>query len=233
MALGRKALSDLDAEFESQKNLSSIMKQIYKANTVKGRTKLKLIIILILTTFLGYQLIMSLGFKDTFSTLIDSNINMSVGLLGLLIGSFSIVMSGISNDTLYCLILYRDEKDTYSSYKKTLLFCMEPLIWFSILLTLSYSLKIIYMAYAKYNYGIPNIIIIKTLIISMLLFLIIMALDSLRVFLVNIYNVMATSSRFEILNRYSKQTGKSIDIIIEQLENSLSKNNYENDKNDG
>ena len=111
MALNKNALKKLNKEFESYDNFTSLFLDIICLNKLTLGMILKCIFLLILAISFSYYSIKNVGFNISFSKLSEISMMLSVGLLGLLIGGFSIVLSSINNKTLYCLILYNDTKE--------------------------------------------------------------------------------------------------------------------------
>lgn len=221
MALSPNAANKLNNEFDSYNNLSSLCKDIFIANNFTTKKTLIILLTYILTLIIGYLLVMIMPFKIIFESIVDINLTVSVGLIGLLIGGFSIIMATTNSDSLYCMILFREGKKKVSLYKLIIIRCIEPLVWFSILLSISFIFKILYLVYPYINLIICNPLIIKVILISLLLFSVVISINSLIVFIINITNIVFTNSRFEILKRYADNTDMSFEELISQHEDSL------------
>lgn len=234
MSLSKDSVKKLKKEFKSYKSFTCLFIDVIKVNKFSFRKNIKLTFFILISILLSFYLIKFLGFKNSFTNLTDLNMTLSIGLIGLLIGGFSIVLSSLNNDTIYYLILNRDESNNdQSTYKITLLFCVEPLLWFSLLLILTFSLKIIYLIYPSITVNLPNetINFLKVVTLSLLLILSFISLNSLITFIINMYNIIASNASFSVLSRYAKQNGLSLEKLIEQLEEQFNKSNKDIDKN--
>lgn len=231
MALKKEVFVDIVNQFSSYKKIYPLLKEILLEEKLTIAKVLKTIFTLLLVVLFSYFLVKYISFTDSFNYIVDINLMISVGLIGLLIGGFSIVMSSVTKDTLYCLILYKGGSK-HSFYKTTLLRCMEPLIYFFILLSISFIFKLIFLLAPAINF--PPLLVpsIKIIVLSILIYTAILSLKSLEVFLVNMYNILTAHTRFELMDRYAHSTGQNIDVIISDLENTLntshdSKNNWD------
>jgi len=150
----------------------------------------------------------------------DVNITVSVTLLALLIAGFSIVLSSLNKNSLYLLILTNDPKRKDDSFfKRTILLCIEPLIWFTILLIISFSFKIFQVIYPSEISSLNLNYIIKVSVIFCIFVVTIFSLISLKTFILNMCNLLLLYANFEILERQAKSTGSSIEELINKLEN--------------
>lgn len=234
MSLSKDSVKKLKKEFKSYKSFAGLFIDVLKVNKFSFKKNIKLILFILISLLLSFYLIKFLGFKNSFTNLTDLNMTLSIGLIGLLIGGFSIVLSSLNNDAIYYLILNRDESNNnQSTYKITLLFCVEPLLWFTLLLVLTFSLKILYLIYPSIIVILPNktINFLKVLTLSLLLILSFISLNSLITFIINMYNIIASNANFSVLSRYAKQNGLSLEELIEQLEEQFNKSNKDIDKN--
>lgn len=236
MALNRTNANKLLDELKSYTNIYSLCKDIFSVDSFTPVKVLKSICFFILILLISFVLVNYVSFNILFENIISLNLTISIGLIGLLIGSFSIVMSSTNNDSLYYLILSRDDNNTnkkntrkkkkkkVSFYRNILLNCMEPLIWFTLLLFISFILKIIYILYSNLNLYIQFSYWIKGIVISILLYVVFSSLKSLEVFLLNMYNMITAHSRFEVMNRFAKSNNLSMKEVIVTLENNLDDN---------
>ncbi len=224
MALSTSNAKKLVTDLKSYTNIYSLCKEIIAANNMTPMKYLKSVFFYIFTLIISFLLIKHVSFNILFENIVNLNLTISVGLIGLLIGGFSIVMSSATGDSLYCLILYKEKNKNMSFYKETLLKCMEPLIWFLLLLFISFTLRIMYLFYSNSNLNIQFSYLIKGVVISILLHLVLTSLKSLEIFLLNMYNMITAYSRFEVLNRLAKSRNKSMEEVIVDLENNLDGN---------
>lgn len=221
MALSKDSVKKLKKEFDSYENFKDLFLDVLKVNDFNFKKIISLVLYAFISILLSFYMIKYISFKESFATLTDLNITLSVSLLGLLIGGFSIVLSSLNSDAIYYLILIINKSKKHkSSYKITLLFCVEPLLWFTILLILTFGLKIIYPIYISMPIilSITTIFYLKILILFLLLFLSFICLNSLVFFIINMYNIIAANANFSILSRYATQNNSSIEEIIEKLE---------------
>jgi len=226
MSLSKDSVSKLNKEFKSYKSFTSLFIDVLKANKLTLTKIIKLVLIITFSISISFYLIKSIGFKDSFNNLADLNMTISIGLIGLLIGGFSIVLSSLNNDTIYYLILNRDKSKKFqSTYKITLLFCVEPLLWFTILLILTFLLKILYIIYPSISLDLTtySLMILKIFILFILLLLSFISLNSLITFIINMYNIISANASFSILSRYAEQNGTSLEELINQAEDKFNK----------
>mgnify|MGYP000275618546 CR=1 FL=1 len=224
MGLKKEVFINLINQFTSYKSLLLLLKQIMVNSNITRGKLLKSLLLFLCALFISTLLINHTEFNFVFNYITDLNLTISVGLIGLLIGGFSLVMSSITKETLYCLILYKDDTNN-SFYRTTLYGCVEPLIWFFILLTITFSFKILYLIYPAIT--IPKYLIsfIKISILTILIFITIIAINSLRVFILNMYNIFTAHTRFELMERYAQSTHQDLSVIINNLENELNNTN--------
>ena len=225
MGLKREVFINLINQFTSYKSLLLLLRQIIFNGDIKLRKVLKTLLLFLCTLFISTLLNNYTEFNFVFNYITDLNLTISVGLIGLLIGGFSLVMSNITKETLYCLILYKDDNTNNSLYRTTLYGCVEPLIWFFILLTITFCLKLLYLIYPAII--IPKYLIsfIKISILTILVFIAVIAINSLRVFILNMYNIFTAHTSFELMERYADSTHQDLSVIINDLENKLNNTN--------
>ena len=111
MSLSKDSAKKLNNEFKSYKNFFTLFLDILKVNKFTFKKILISILFIIIVILFNYLSINKNGFKESFAIICDINFTLSIGLIGLLIGGFSIVLSSVNNETLYCLILYRDDSN--------------------------------------------------------------------------------------------------------------------------
>ncbi|MDT9335859.1 hypothetical protein P3F01_05610 [Clostridium perfringens] len=231
MALNESSLKKLNSELSSCKNLIDLIKLTKLVNDFTILKLLKLLLILIISISLSIALCYKSNFSQLITTLTDSGLTLSIGLIALIIAGYSIVMGSLSNDNIYYLLLNietRKKGKSISLYSSTIIKCTEPLIWFVFLLIFSMSFKITYLLKDFIKIHLINLVFfIKIIIIAILLFFLIIAILSLIYFIINMYNVLTANARFELLHRHAKNTGKSFDIILKSFENELNNFNEE------
>lgn len=220
MGLKKEVFMNLVNQFTSYKSLLLLLKQIILDSNITFRKIFKILLFLLISVFISILLIDYTEFDFVFNYITDLNLMVSVGLIGLLIGGFSLVMSNITKETLYCLILYKDTTNN-SFYRTTLYRCIEPLIWFFILLTITFSFKILYLISSAITLPTNLIYFVKILIFTILIFIAIIAINSLRVFILNMYNIFTAHTRFELMDRYAKSNNQDLLTIINNLEDEL------------
>lgn len=220
MALNNEKLKSLRCQYKSYKSFTQLIIDIIKINNI-NKTKIRNIIIIFIASLLvsGYCIGIN-KFNTVFESIIDIDISISVSLLGLLIAGFSIVISSLNKDSLYLLILSKDnDKKNDSFFKRTLLLCIEPLIWFVFLLVITFSFKILYILYPKGYFPIIVDDTIKLIVLFITSMGTIFSLISLKTFILNMCNLLLMYANFEILERQAKSLGISIEEIIKQFEN--------------
>lgn len=224
MGLKKEVFINLIKQFTSYKSLLLLLKQIMVSSNITLFKVFKSSLLFLCSLFISILLINHTEFNFVFNYITDLNLTISVGLIGLLIGGFSLVMSSITKETLYCLILYKDGNNN-SFYRTTLYGCVESLIWFFILLTITFSFKILYLICPAIT--IPEYLIsfIKISILAILIFITTVAINSLRVFILNMYNILTAHTRFELMERYAQSTHQDLSVIINNLENELNNTN--------
>lgn len=231
MSLSKNSINELQNELQTKESIIEIIKDLQSQNIITRNKVIRLVIFFIFAILITILTINKNKFSTVFFIFIDSSINMCVCLLGLLIAGFSIVISSLHKNSLYCIILNHENKN--SQYKKTILNCIEPLIWFTLLLIISILFKLLYSE-------IPNIdiylikIILKSISLFTITMLILESLCSLEMFILNMYNLLVTYANWEVLERYAKSKSQensniSIETIISNLENEL--NNSTNSSN--
>lgn len=219
MALNNEKLKGLRCQYKSYKNITKLIIDIIKINNINKIKIIKIVSIFILSfLFSGYCISIN-KFHPIFEIMIDIDISISVSLLGLLIAGFSIVLSSLNKDSLYLLILTKDKKNKDDSFfKRTLLLCIEPLIWFIILLVIAFSFKILYVLYPKEHLTILVNNIVKCMVLLIISIGTIFSLISLKTFILNMCNLLLMYANFEILERQAKSKGSNIEEIISQIE---------------
>ncbi|EGT0013134.1 hypothetical protein I9Y33_000966 [Clostridium perfringens] len=232
MALNESSLKKLNSELSSCKNLVDLIKLTKLVNDFTILKLLKLILISTISIILSISLCYKSDFSNLITVLTDSGLTLSIGLIALIIAGYSIVMGSLSNDNIYYLLLNieqsKKKKKTISLYSSTIIKCTEPLIWFVFLLIFSMLFKITYLLKDFIKIHLVNLVpFIKIVVITILLFFISIAILSLIYFIINMYNVLTTNARFELLHRHAKNTGKSFDLILECFENELNDLNEE------
>lgn len=219
MALNSNSLDKLNKELSNPKNLKGLFKDIVLANRINTLKILKSTLLILLSLGLSFLIIKATTFSKSFNLITDINMSTGVGLIGLIIGGFSIVIASLSSESVYCLILDNSMNKRFSTYKATILYCIEPLFWFCILLVVTFAFKLLYLIYPILNLEYIPSIYLKILVLTILIFLMFISLISLIYFIFNMYNVILSNARFELLKRYAESNNSSIELIIESLEN--------------
>mgnify|MGYP000002017211 CR=1 FL=1 len=220
MALDKESTDLLNSTYKSYKNFNDFIIDIFRVNKFNSRKIFSIILIVAISVIFSTIIAYKYSFNDIFSKFSNINITICIGLFGTLIASFSIALSGLNRDSLYCLILSVDKRNSGNSFfKNIILICFEPLVWFFILLCLTLGIEIVRLIYPQellpmcFNY------FIKVIVFSTLFSTIIFSLSSLKTFLMNFCNLLFMCSKFEILFRTSKSSGCEIDQLIDILEN--------------
>ena len=231
MSLSKDSIEKLNNQFKSYDSIFSLSIDIIKLgkpSKFKILRIIRIIVTFLLTISISLYTTFRLEFNPIFEYMTGISITFSVGLLCLLIAGLTIVLSSLSKNSIYALILQQDEnkKNQISFYKKTLIQCVEPLMWFLILLIESYFLKISYFFYKTitiYQLAIP---FVKFTVIFILTLTTLISIFSLGTFILNMYNLLAANARFEILERHAKSNNISFDILLAEFENQF--NNINN-----
>lgn len=224
MTLKNEKLKNLRYQYGSYKSFTRLIIDIIKINNVNKNKLIKMFVILIISFLFSLYCISNQKFKSVFTIMTDVNITVSVTLLALLIAGFSIVLSSLNKNSLYLLILTNDPKRKDDSFfKRTILLCIEPLIWFTILLIISFSFKIFQVIYPSEISSLNLNYIIKVSVVFFIFVVTIFSLISLKTFILNMCNLLLLYANFEILERQSKSTGSSIEELINKLENEYNK----------
>ena len=233
MSLSHDSLNKLQNELQSKNSIVEIIKDLKAQNKFKKNKVIRLLIFFIFATLITALTLIHNNFSTMFLWILESSINMCASLLGLLIAGFSIIISSLSNNSLYCIILSYDKKSKgkTSKFKQTILYCIEPLIWFTILLIIALVFKYLY-------YSIPNIseysikIVLKSISLFTIIILMLESLCSLEIFVLNVYNLIVMYANWEVLDRATKSKidqnpDMGIEKIIENLENDLNNSSNE------
>ncbi|WP_040194807.1 hypothetical protein [Clostridium culturomicium] len=221
MSLNKNVRSTLNENYNSYNNIRSLCKDLIMVNNFSFK-KILTGFILFLIILLGFLYLMpKIVFSNIFNSMIEFNLTISVSLVGLLIASFSIIMACFNRNSLYSLILSQDDKKKISSFKVTVLRCIEPLVWFSFLIFLSLGMKLSYLIYRNIGITLNCTALIKSIIASCLLYSIFISFKSLITFILNMTNLIYAYAKFEIQDRVIKSKGLPDDILVTELEKDL------------
>lgn len=224
MGLNQESYTKLRSDYKSYIKLSTLLKDIFKVNAFSPKKKISISIIIVLLFISSIIISSKFEFQFIFNKLSALNISISITLLALLIAGFSLVLSGLNKDSLYLLILSTDSSASNSSFfKRTILLCVEPLIWFMLLLFITLIFELLYLLYPSTIICSCVNSIIKCIIIFILLIAITFSVLSLKTFILNICNLLLMCANFEMLSRQakSKDEKKGVDLVIESFENKL------------
>jgi hypothetical protein len=220
MALNKEKFEKIKCQYTSYTSFSGLVKDIMKSNDLDITKIKKIFFILIIDIIFSYYCVSTNKFMAIFTVMSDINITVSVTLLALLIAGFTIVLSSLNKNSLYMLILHPDnEKKENSFFKKTILLCIEPLVWFIFLLIISFSYKILNIVYPKEFFSFEINYIIKIVVLFSILSVTSFSLISLKTFILNMCNLLIMYANFEILERKAESEGKDIKDIIKNFEN--------------
>ena len=218
MGLNSNSAKKLNSNFSSYLNLKDLIVDIFKVNRINKRKILYVTSTILILTICSFALTHNFSFNIIFEKLSDISITLSIGLFGTLIASFSIAISGLNRNSLYCLILNIDEKRNRNSYfKNSILICFEPLIWFLVLLFITLIFELSYFLYKPEFFSTDINYLIKAIVISIMLNLLTFSLISMKTFLLNFCNLLFMCAKFEITFRRAG-TDENIDTLISELE---------------
>lgn len=231
MSLSKNSLNYLRKEFESIRSFHKLFFSLVANNNFTIFKLIRLVIYLIFSIFVSYFMCIGNEFKPLFDTITNAGIALTSGMFGLIVAGLSIILSIFNNDLTYCLMLQCEKtrkrrKRKYNVkpfYKSIILNCIEPLMWFLILLIVCYTFKLLYLLPSFFQLTQKLILILKTTIITTVLFFSLLSINSLVIFIINLYNLLCSRGNFIILEKYSKSQQASLDLIIKNLEVELNK----------
>lgn len=216
--LNPNAVDELNKELSSPKSIKKLLKEILLANTINKHKLIKILFLFLISFFVSFFILKVNSFSNSFEQITNINMSTGIGLIGLIIGGFSIVIASLSSESVYCLLLDKSMNKNFSTYKATILYCIEPLFWFCFLLIITFSFKLLYLIYPSFNFNYIPSIYLKLLVLTILILIMFLSLISLLYFIFNIYNIILSNARFEVLKRYAEENDSSIESIIRNLE---------------
>ena len=229
MSISDKRFEKIENEFKSEKNFFDVVKNSYKVE--KPINVFKNVVIIAITTFLGYELSYPIMVAPESSKcliqIFDIGLVFSVGILGFLIAGFSIYSTFLDRDLMYVLITYKEKKDKFNKFHKNYLFFFKPFFLLFILLASSILGKIAMCMWSGLKSLIEPIIFkyiglvlfnrIGSISIAFYFVFILANLIALKDFIYNIYNSAKTIGRLNLSLKYYKCTAEDLVDALDDI----------------
>lgn len=225
MKLSDAAYSHIQNELQSCNSIIDLIKKFRKSNKSTPKKKIKFFILILIITLLSILIIKYSTLSDSFETLTSIGLTVSVGLVALIIAGFAILIPSLSKNSVYILLLNKQDNNTknFSMYLTTILHCLEPMIWISILMAFTVLFKILFLIKDILYFNIYIVYISKFSVIFILIYLIYSSVASLFYFILNMYNFFTSYANFELLERRADNKPRDLDTLLNINEKNFEK----------